>query len=76
MQVMNGKVQQSRLGARPVSGSALLAGRVVAVMIPTLAMSDGLLAIGDEWSELLVTDVDNAHRATIDTHRYAGTHQK
>lgn len=56
MQAINSTVQQVKTVARPASGSAFLAGHVVTVTVPLLAMGDGLLAIGDEWSELLISD--------------------
>jgi hypothetical protein len=43
---------------RPAIGSAFLAGKVVTVTVPTLSFSNDLLAIGDEWVELRVSNED------------------
>ena len=75
MQVMNANVQQAGTCARPAFGSAFLAGQVVSVTVPTLTMSDGLLAIGDEWSALRVSEDDPIH-STNDTHQPAGARRQ
>ncbi len=63
MQVHIIKPHHNGTCARPASGSAFLAGHVVTVTVPTLAMSDGLLAIGDEWTELGFSNAGDQTRA-------------
>ncbi len=48
--------------ARPASGSAFLAGHIVTMTIPTLAMGSRLLAIGDDWTELRNASEDDHER--------------
>jgi hypothetical protein len=55
MQAQISKTQHDGACARPAIGSAFLAGQVVTVTVPTLSISNGLLAIGDEWVELRVS---------------------
>jgi hypothetical protein len=63
MQVQIMKAQRDETRARPASGSAFLAGHPVTVTIPTMAISNGLLAIGDEWTELRFSNGGNQMRA-------------
>jgi hypothetical protein len=62
MQVQIIKPQHNGTCARPASGSAFLAGQVVTVTVPTLAISNGLLAIGEEWTELRLSTDDDTRR--------------
>jgi hypothetical protein len=55
MQAQISKTKHDGACARPAIGSAFLAGQVVTVTVPTLSISNGLLAIGDEWVELRVS---------------------
>ena len=59
MQVQIIKAQHNGTCARPATGSAFLAGHVVTVTVPALAMSNGMLAIGDEWMELRLSTNDD-----------------
>ena len=65
MQVQIIKAQHNGTCARPATGSAFLAGHVVTVTVPTLAISDGLLAMGDNWAELRFSQDDDRMRAHI-----------
>ena len=65
MQVEIIKVQHNGTCARPATGSAFLAGHVVTVTVPTLAISNGLLAIGDEWTELRFANEDDQIRPIV-----------
>jgi hypothetical protein len=65
MQVQIIKAQHNGTCARPATGSAFLAGHVVTVTVPTLAMGNGLLAIGDEWTELRFSSEDDQLRAFV-----------
>ena len=65
MQVQIIKAQHNGTCARPASGSAFLSGHVVTVTVPTLAMGNELLAIGDDWRELRFSNEDDWMRAPI-----------
>ena len=65
MQAINSTVRQVQTVARPASGSAFLAGHVVTVTVPLLAMGDELLAIGDEWSALCVVSDESTLPSVI-----------
>ena len=65
MQVQIIKAQHNGTCARPASGSAFLAGHVVTVTVPTLAISNGLLAIGDDWTELRFSHEGDQLRALV-----------
>ncbi len=54
MQAIKYTVRHISSVARPADGSALRAGNVVTVTVPLLTMGDGLLAIGQQWSELIL----------------------
>jgi hypothetical protein len=69
MQALDAKVHDTGTGARPASGSALLAGHVVTVTVPSLTIGDELLAIGDEWTELHVAEDVNEIRSVIEADR-------
>jgi hypothetical protein len=62
MQVQTIKAQHNGTCARPATGSAFLAGHVVTVTVPMLAMGNGLLAIGDDWAELRFSNEDEQTR--------------
>jgi hypothetical protein len=63
MQAQISKTQHDGACARPAIGSAFLAGQVVTVTVPALSISNGLLAIGDEWVEMRCANEDNQTRA-------------
>jgi hypothetical protein len=65
MQVQIIKAQHNGTCARPATGSAFLAGHVVTVTVPTLAMSNGMLAIGDDWTELRFSHEGDQLRALV-----------
>lgn len=75
MQALNARVQQIGTGARPASGSAFLTGHVVTVTVPTLTMSNDMLAIGGEWTETKISEEDYGLRALIN-HALDGTRQR
>jgi len=66
MQVQIIKAQHNGTCARPATGSAFLAGHVVTVTVPTLAMSNGLLAIEEEWTELRFSNQGDQMRAVAE----------
>lgn len=65
MQVQIIKAQHNGTCARPATGSAFLAGHVVTVTVPTLAMGNGLLAIGDAWAGLGFSNENDQLRALV-----------
>ena len=72
MQALDAKVHDTGTGARPASGSALLAGQLVIVTVPLLTMSNDLLAIGDEWTELCASPENDTVRSASMTNVIAG----
>ena len=65
MQVRIIKAQHDGACARPAIGSAFLAGHVVTMTVPTLAISNELLAIGEQWTELRLPTDDDTRQMTM-----------